>query len=94
MLIAHRSPAYLWLFILLIQAAAGSLDAQSQKQDYDDVDPWVGVTPLERGPDSSAVVAFLKSLSSTDPVICQFVVHSIGNNWGHWHGDYATGNLK
>ena len=55
---------------------ATSLHAQSHPPDYDDVDPWVGVTPAERGPDSSAVARFLTSLSTIDPVVCQFAVQS------------------
>ena len=67
--------------------------AQSHSPDYEDVDPWVGVAPPNKGPDSAAVAGFLSSLVTTNPVVCQFVVQSIGNNWGDWDRHYQPGYL-
>ena len=70
------------------------LRAQAHDQDYDNADPWTGVRPEKRGPDSTAVSGFVRALEVSDPVLCQFAVTAIGNNWGHWDDDYPTGNLK
>src|SRR5687768_2837278 len=85
---------WLVLFLLLIPASVKSLPAQSHDPDYDDVDPWAGVKPLEQGPDSSSVARFFTSLAAADPVVCQFVAHSIGNNWRDWEIEYRVGTLK
>ena len=82
------------LVLLLLSRVGTPLHAQSHRDDYDEVDPWAGVTPPSRGPDSSAVAGFLKSLAVADPIVCQFAVTAIGNNWGNWGDDYPTGNLK
>jgi len=82
-------------FLLLLLSRVGTpLYAQSHHNDYDEVDPWAGVKPPNPGPDSSAVAGFLSSLAVAEPVVCQFVVHSIGNNWGDWDGQYQPGSLK
>ncbi|HZA94011.1 MAG TPA: hypothetical protein VE420_15410, partial [Gemmatimonadales bacterium] len=78
---------------VLLALAAASLHAQSHRPDYEDVDPWAGVTPPSKGPDSAAVAGFLSSLVTTNPVVCQFVVQSIGNNWGDWDRHYQSGYL-
>jgi HEAT repeat protein len=83
------------LSLLLAVVTGGPLRAQSHHhQDYDDVDPWAGVTPAETGPDSTTVANFLRSLETSDPLLCQFVVHNLGNNWSHQDGRYRTGNLE
>jgi len=75
----HASSAALTLLLFL--GAGAPIGAQIHKGDYDDVDPWAGVAPRATGADSSVVARFLETLSVADPVVCQFVVHSIGNNW-------------
>ena len=62
---------------VLLALAAASLHAQSHSRDYEDVDPWVGMTPPNKGPDSAAVADFLGSLVTTNPVVCQFVVQAV-----------------
>lgn len=79
---------------LVLSGTGAALDAQTHRDDYDDVDPWAGVTPRETGPDSAAVAGFLKALATSDPVLCQFVVNNLGNNWSSRDGDYKAGNLK
>src|SRR5688500_2365891 len=88
----------LWLAIsatiLLTMSMAVPLSAQHNQDDYDEVDPWSGVTPALAGPDSAAVAGFLAALSLSQPVVCQLAVSAVGNNWSHWGGDYATGMLQ
>ncbi|HEV8177288.1 MAG TPA: HEAT repeat domain-containing protein [Gemmatimonadales bacterium] len=36
----------------------------------------------------------MRRLTTSDPLICQFAVASLGNNWEHWDDEYPTGNLK
>ena len=88
MTIARRSPASsAALVLLLLVGAWAPAQAQGHEKDYDDVDPWVGVRPENRGPDSAAVAGFVRALAVSDPVVCQFAVTAIGNNWGHWDDD-------
>lgn len=82
------------LALLLVVAAWTPAHAQRQGEDYDDADPWAGVKPEKRGPDSVAMAALVRALASSDPLVCQLAVASIGNNWGHWDDEYPTGNLK
>jgi HEAT repeat protein len=79
--------------LFLLALPARSLPAQSQSPDYEDVDPWVGVKPPNPGPDSSAVAGFIGSLVAANPVVCQFVVQSIGNHWGGRDHHYQSGYL-
>ena len=82
------------VILVLTALGGGPLDAQSRHEHhYDEVDPWAGVGPREQGPDSAAVAGFFKALASSDPLICQFAVNNIGNNWGPQHGEYETGKL-
>lgn len=81
-----NAAAALKLTLLLVVLAA-PLTAQASHEDYDDVDPWLGFESRMPAADSAATARFLRSLASTDPVVCQFAVSSIGNHWGRWHGD-------
>lgn len=95
MIIARRSPASsAALALLLFVGVWTQAHGQGHEKDYDDVDPWTGVRPENRGPDSAAVAEFVRALAVSDPVVCQFAVTAIGNNWGHWDDDYPTGNLR
>jgi HEAT repeat protein len=80
--------------LLLLAAVWAPARAQTHDQDYDNADPWTGVRPEKRGPNSAAVAGFVRALTTSDPVLCQFAATAIGNNWSHWEGDYPTGHLK
>src|SRR5687768_7203911 len=74
----NRGAVPCWLLLACIGAP---LQAQANHDDYDEVDPWIGVAPALAGPDSAAVAGFLAALSDSDPVVCQLAVGSVGNNW-------------
>ena len=79
---------------LLVYPARSPLSAQSAAADYDEVDPWAGVSVSVPGPDSAAVAGFMRSLALADPLVCQLVAHSIGNNSGGGDAPYQPGILR
>ncbi len=92
---ARPSPAFPAAFVLLLSLTSWiPAYGQAHREDYDDTDPWIGVRPETRGPDSAAVAGFIGALATSDPVVCQFAVMSIGNYWNHGDDEFPTGNLK
>ncbi|HEY8195549.1 MAG TPA: HEAT repeat domain-containing protein, partial [Gemmatimonadales bacterium] len=94
MIASRFHPASAALAVLLVVGVLAPAQAQQHGEDYDDADPWAGVRPDHRGPDSAAVGALVRALAASDPLVCQLAVASIGNNWGHGDDEYRTGNLK
>ncbi|MEP7228182.1 MAG: HEAT repeat domain-containing protein, partial [Gemmatimonadales bacterium] len=94
-MIARRSLAgSATLCLLLVVGMWPPAHAQGHDRDYDSADPWTGIRPETRGPDSATVANFVRTLGVSDPLVCQFAVTAIGNNWSHWDDGSRTGNLQ
>jgi hypothetical protein len=88
------SPVFPIALVIILNALAIPLNAQSGREDYDDADPWLGFESTRPAADSAAIARFLNSLAGTDPVVCQLAVSSIGNHWGPGDSDNRIGLLS